>query len=101
MIVPAFLPSNNLEEYRPFFDIAMGQGRRLASFVETFELTGYGTAAARIQLDVAQQIPKQKEPVKLRLHELVAIRSHLIWNPAKLPPLKDVYDEMKKKAGSR
>lgn len=95
--VPAFQPPNTYDDLTPFFAVNLGgNGHRLASFVERVAISRQGPALVQLELDVAQEIPKQKEPVTLSLKELVGIRSDLIWNGADLPPLKDVLDDVKR-----
>jgi prepilin-type N-terminal cleavage/methylation domain-containing protein len=94
--VPAFKPPDDFNALTPFFSAGQGQGHRLASFVTRVQLTREGPALVKLELEVAQEIPKQKEPVTLSLKEMVGIRSDLIWSPAQLPTIKDVLDDLKK-----
>lgn len=94
-IVPAFLPTDQYDELLPFFEGRMGKGRRLASFVQRLEIVEKGLARAQVRLEVTQQVPRQKEPVTLRLTEMVAVRSHLIVDAAALPTHQQVLEKLK------
>jgi prepilin-type N-terminal cleavage/methylation domain-containing protein len=94
--VPAFQPPDDYDALVPFFGVQLGgSGRRLASNVERVAISRQGPALVKVEMDVAQAIPKQKEPVTLHLTEMVGIRSDLIWNAADLPSIQDVLDTLK------
>lgn len=96
--VPAFLPTRAFDDMLPFFEGRMGRGTRLASLVSSLEIVEKGPALAQLRLEVSQAVPQQKEPVTLKLTELVGVRSHLILDPLALPTAEAVLAKLKKVA---
>lgn len=94
--VPAFLPTENYDQMLRFFEGRMGRGTRLASRVDKLEVAEKGRALAQLRMQVSQVVAQQKEPVTIKLTELVSVRSHLIFDPLALPTAEAVLEKLKK-----
>lgn len=94
--VPAFYPVQEVARMLPFFEAKMGQGRRLASHVQSFEVTQKRSQLTEVKLEVTQAISRQKEPVMLTFKEMVACRNIQIADAA-LPKLEAVLKQLKEK----
>ncbi|MNS19550.1 hypothetical protein D3C72_512730 [compost metagenome] len=94
--VPAFHPVEEVARMLPFFEAKMGTGRRLASHVQSFEVTRKRAQLSEVKLEVTQTVSRQKEPVVLTFSEMVACRNIQIADAA-LPKLEAVLKQLKEK----
>ena len=95
--LPAFLGPANPEDLLKAFELGPKPGRRLASSFESGSFAEKQKGIIEFTLTMSQAVQRQKEPVRLTLSELVAVRSRPLLDPTRLPTFEEVLEAEKRK----
>jgi hypothetical protein len=73
--VRAFTPPDDPARLEELFGSTDGKGHLIAPHLSAFSIDPQGQGNYKVRLEAEQPIPQRKEPVKLALSQLVAVRS--------------------------
>lgn len=75
IVTPAFVMPGETDKLKQLFKETLGSGRRVGSYVESFQVATETAGVYRTRVVLTRNVPRQKDPAKLAFTELIAARS--------------------------